>query len=110
MINQPKRLVFLCNFFSKDKIHIDIHDINQNLKVYGEIKYSNTKNINTNLFHPNIMGPFSYFQFMECNHAILSMKNIVNGLININQNKIIFNNDAGYIEKDWGYSFPKKYI
>lgn len=56
------------------------------------------------------MGPFSYVPFMECNHAILSMKATAHGLININNNKIVFNNGIGYIEKDWGFSFPQSYI
>ena len=30
--------------------------------------------ININFLNPNIMGPFSYIPFMECNHAILSMR------------------------------------
>ena len=80
------------------------------LKIHGDISYSNSQNIHTNLLIPNIMGPFSYIPFMECNHAILSMKNKTNGELNINEEKIIFNNDIGYIEKDWGYSFPKSYI
>lgn len=63
-----------------------------------------------NALYPNIMGPFSYLPFMECNHAILSMKNSIYGSINVNNNKIYFNNDTGYIEKDWGSSFPKSYI
>lgn len=96
------------NFFSKNKIHIDIND--KKIKIFGNLKYSNSKNINTNLFNPNIMGPFSYIPFMECNHAVISMKNNVNGTLTINDNKFIFNNDTGYIEKDWGCSFPKKYI
>ena len=98
------------NVFSKEGIHIDIEDKIKNVKIFGDIKYSNSKNINTNLLNPNIMGPFSYIPFMECNHAILSMKNTTNGVININNNKIEFNNDIGYIEKDWGSSFPKSYI
>lgn len=97
-------------FFSKDSIHIDIKDDTQNLIVYGDIKYSNSKNISTNFFYPNIMGPFSYVPFMECNHAILNMKTRANGLIDINNKKIRFNDGIGYIEKDWGYSFPKSYI
>ncbi len=98
------------NFFSKNSIHIDIKDDTKNLTVYGNIKYSNGKNIATNLFCPNIMGPFSYIPFMECNHAILNMKTRADGLININHHKIEFNNGIGYIEKDWGDSFPKSYI
>ncbi len=93
------------NTFSKDKVHIDI---NENIK--GDIEYSNSQNINSNIISPNIMGPFSYVPFMECNHAILCMKNVANGVIKINNHNINFNNDNGYIEKDWGYSFPKSYI
>lgn len=96
------------NSFSKDGIHIDIKD--KNLNIYGDIKYSNTKNIHTNSINPNIMGPFSYIPSMECNHAILSMQNNTNGLININDYKMEFDNDMGYIEKDWGCSFPRTYI
>lgn len=98
------------NTFSKEGIHIDIKDNTKKLKIYGDIKYSNSKNIHTSFFAPNIMGPFSYIPFMECNHAILSMQNSIYGSINIQNSKINFNNDIGYIEKDWGCSFPKSYI
>ena len=98
------------NFFSKNSIHIDINDRGQNLRVSGDIIYSNSKNIGTNFLNPNIMGPFSYIPFMECNHAILNMKTRADGVININNNKINFDNGVGYIEKDWGTSFPKSYI
>lgn len=56
------------------------------------------------------MGPFSYIPFMQCNHTILSMKNTVIGEILINNKKILFFNGEGYIEKDFGTSFPKYYI
>lgn len=98
------------NFFSKNKIHIDIKDETQNLIVFGDIRYSDSKNISTNFLNPNIMGPFSYIPFMECNHAIINMKNIANGFININNDKLKFDNSIGYMEKDWGSSFPKSYI
>lgn len=96
------------NIFSKDKLHIEIND--KNIRIFGDIAYSNNKNINTSIFSPNIMGPFSYVPFMECNHAIISMKNNINGVININDNELKFNNGTGYIEKDWGCSFPKNYV
>lgn len=98
------------NIFSKEGIHIEIFDNSQNLQIHGDIKYSNSININTNIYTPNIMGPFSYMPFMECNHAIISMKNNIEGNIFLNDEKIIFNKGIGYIEKDWGHSFPKSYI
>lgn len=98
------------NVFSKENVYIDIIDKTQNLKINGNIKYTNSKNINVNNLNPNIMGPFSYVPFMECNHAILSMKNTAVGEIKINDDIIEFNKGSGYIEKDWGTSFPKSYI
>lgn len=98
------------NLFSKEGIHIDIKDEVQNLNINGDIKYSNNKSINTDFMNPNIMGPFSYVPFMECNHAILSMRNNTNGSIEIKNTVINFEDDMGYIEKDWGCSFPKTYI
>ena len=67
-------------------------------------------NINTNFLNPNIMGSFFYIPCMECNHAILSMQNRTQGLLDVNNNKINFNDSIGYIEKDCGRSFPKSYI
>lgn len=98
------------NYFSLDNIHIDIIDDSQNLFVYGDVGYTDNINIDTSKWNPNIMGPFSYVPFMECNHAILSMKGNTSGLININGEDINLNNGISYIEKDWGYSFPKSYI
>ena len=107
---EPFYIKIVNSIFSKNGVHIDIKDDAQNLKVYGDIRYSNGRNIDTNLLNPNIMGPFSYIPFMECNHAILNMKNRAEGFIDINNSKIMFNDGIGYIEKDWGCSFPKSYI
>lgn len=106
--NAPFSIKIGNNVFSKEGIHIDIKT--QNLNINGDIKYSNNKSINTDFMNPNIMGPFSYIPFMECNHAILSMQNNTNGSIKINDYEMKFDNDMGYIEKDWGISFPKTYI
>lgn len=106
----PFQITIGNNTFSKEGIHIDIKDETQNLNINGHVKYSNNKNISKNFMNPNIMGPFSYIPFMECNHAILSMQNKANGLIEINNTVMNFEDDMGYIEKDWGCSFPKTYI
>lgn len=63
------------NFFSKDAIKINIEDKKQNIRILGELNYSEGKEIKKDAFNPNIMGLFSYIPFMECNHAILNMKN-----------------------------------
>ena len=98
------------NLFSENGIHIDITQKQLKLSIHGEIQYTNHKPIHTHFLSPNIMGPFSYVPFMECNHAILSMKQEATGFVEINHHSIAFQNDCGYIEKDWGTSFPQSYI
>lgn len=106
--NNPFYIKIGNNSFSCDNVHIDI--INDDIKIMGDINYSNSKNIKISLFSPNIMGIFSYIPFMECNHAIISMNNKINGIININDEIIKCDKGIGYIEKDFGISFPKSYI
>ena len=96
------------NIFTKDNIHIDIKK--KNLRIFGNINYTFIQNIKKSKYSPNIMGPFSYLPFMECNHAIIGMKIKANGILKINNNQLIFKGTPSYIEKDWGYSFPQKYI
>lgn len=96
------------NFFSLDYINIDIQD--ENINIVGELYYTNRINIQKNVFNPNIMGPFSFISFMECNHAILSMKHDIKGSLVINNKKYDLSNGIGYIEKDWGTSFPSSYL
>lgn len=94
------------NKFSLEKIILDIKDIH----LYGEIHFKPLLKIHKNVYSPNIMGPFAYLTFMECNHSVISLGHYLSGKINIYNKKINFSNGTGYIEKDYGISFPKKYI
>lgn len=64
----------------------------------------------------DFMGPFKYVPFMECNHGVISTGHSVTGeMLFFDETKkrdeIIFNNNSsGYIETDWGSSFPESYI
>lgn len=98
------------NFFSLHQIKLNIDDDTYPLHLSCNFKVTSLKNIKTSLLCPNIMGPFSYCPFMECNHAILAMKDKINGNLIINNKYIPFHSGIGYIEKDWGTSFPKSYI
>lgn len=98
------------SFFSKEKVSVDIKDEKNDLRITGNIYYSDSTSIRKSFIQPNIMGPFSYIPNMECNHSILCMKSKTSGEIHINNVEMNLNQGTGYIEKDWGYSFPKSYI
>ena len=57
----------------------------------------------------DIMGPFALLPGMECRHGIISMWHTTAGNLSINGEKLSFDKGKGYIEKDWGHSFPQTY-
>ncbi|MDF2613967.1 MAG: hypothetical protein K0S71_1753 [Clostridia bacterium] len=96
------------NIFSKTDIFLDLqHD---HLRIEGHLYWNDIQPIQKSLLCPNIMGFFGYFSFMECYHGIISMKHVCSGKLCINGKEIVYSGGQGYIEKDWGHSFPKEYI
>jgi hypothetical protein len=106
--NYPFKIKIDKNIFTERGIKIDLS--NQNFNIKGELGYGKFQKIERNLLMPNIMGYFAYIPKMECNHGVISMNHEVNGVLKINDKELNFNQDKGYIEKDWGTSFPEKYI
>jgi hypothetical protein len=102
------------NTFGKSGISISISaddaGNDNKISIDGKIQFGTFSPINRSALMPNIMGLFAYIPKMECYHGIVSMNHTLSGKININGTEIDFNNGKGYIEKDWGTSFPKKYI
>ena len=92
------------NYFSRDKISLDL----PNLK--GDLRFKNLSPWSNSFLSPGIMGPYSFIPFMECYHGIVSMNHKILGSLKYNDENISFNEGKGYMEKDWGHSFPKAYI
>lgn len=95
------------NFFSLSKLKVHMKSDEGLIK--GVLEFGPLTPIKTSLMTPNIMGFFSYLPFMECKHGVLSMSHSIQGRIEINGKIVDFSDGIGYIEKDWGYSFPKAY-
>lgn len=89
---------------------IDLNLLDGDISVSGVINISNHKKLKKNIYQPNIMGPFAYIPFMECNHGVISMQSYLDGKLTINDKLIDFTGGKAYIEKDWGKSFPNAYI
>lgn len=91
------------NTFSSSGLKIDIET--DELKCRGEINYGSFTPISY-----DIMGPFCIFPNMQCNHGIISLSHSLSGFLQINGELMSFDNGLGYIEKDWGSSFPERYL
>lgn len=79
------------------------------LQISGFLAYSDASLYSRSLTHPGIMGWFSFVPGMECRHDVLSMSHYMSGELFINGKKTSFDGGKGYIEKDWGWNFPRQY-
>jgi len=92
------------NVFTAENIRLDLPGIIGELSFVNQVKWPNK------WYSPGIMGPYSFVPFMECYHGILSMDHTIDGQLIIDNEIIDFTGGKGYMEKDWGYSFPSAYI
>ncbi len=100
----PKEMIITIgpSIFKKHEIEVKLS--NQDIFIQGHIKHLN--------MHPlpfNIMGPFAYIPLMETYHGIVSMSHRLEGSMMIQHEAVSFKDGKGYIEKDWGTSFPTSY-
>ena len=96
------------NFFSSKGFKLNINQ--DQAKIKGFVEYIKPVLWPKTFFQPGIMGILTYFPFLETYHSILSMNHNLKGSIDFNGEIINFNGGKGYLEKDWGTSFPKAYI
>jgi tocopherol cyclase len=106
-----KRKLFLQvgpSTFSWSGINLKIKS--ESIDLTGQIDFNNIIRYPKSVFSPGIMGWYSFIPFMECNHGIISVNHDLSGGISVNGKVIDLNNGKGYIEKDWGISFPEAWI
>ncbi|MDP3129990.1 MAG: tocopherol cyclase family protein [Bacillota bacterium] len=94
--------------FTHESITLDLADPSVDLR--GTVSFSDFVPIRKTIFMPNIMGLFGYFSFMECYHGVISMTHMLHGKLLLDGETIDFDGGKGYIEKDWGRSFPRAYV
>ena len=79
-------------------------------RVSGQLKFTDKHEFPVSRFNPGIMGPFSFVPFMECYHAIIHLYHRLEGSIELDGETMDFDGGIGYIEKDYGRSFPRTYL
>lgn len=94
--------------FYRNGVQIFIHT--PELSIKGRVSFQNMTPIQNSVLSPNIMGWFAYFPFMECYHGVISMDHQLEGSLMMDGRIIDFTGGKGYLEKDWGTSFPKEYV
>ncbi len=94
--------------FTTEGITLDLQNTSQ--KIAGSISYASLEHYPSSLLKPGIMGWYSFVPFMECKHGVVSMYHTLKGGLQIDDTYVDFDGGSGYIEKDWGSSFPESWI
>ncbi len=92
------------NFFSPDLIELALPDLHGRLKLQGRAPWPNKWRA------PGVMGWYAFVPMMECYHGVVSMDYQLEGALTHNGQDIVFARGKGYVEKDWGKSFPSSWI
>lgn len=94
--------------FSLSGVKLNVRE--GDIDIRGEITYSPPTVLRRSLYAPGIMGPFSYLPLMECYHEVLSLHHRLTGTLSFGGRILDFTGGAGYLEKDYGRSFPKSWL
>lgn len=100
------------NRFSASGISLDIDGEKSTAgqSVRGEVHFGEFFPWPVKPLSPGIMGPYSFVPFMQCNHGILSLDHDLSGELDVEGCVTQFAGGRGYMEKDWGRSFPAGYV
>ncbi len=79
-------------------------------RLAGSLRFTDVQPFPSTWHSPGIMGPFSFVPFMECYHAIIHLYHELHGMIELDGETLEFTGGVGYIEKDYGRSFPRTYL
>jgi tocopherol cyclase len=96
------------NHFTSDSISLNIDSPKGSIN--GNLKFTSLKPWPVSFKSPGIMGWYAWIPFLECFHGIVSLDHEIQGSLTVNSRVIDFIGGRGYIEKDWGKSFPDAWI
>ena len=96
------------NHFWDGGVEVDLK--NATTRLSAKLRFEHIEKYPTSLLHPGIMGPFSFVPGMECYHGIVNIRHTIAGMMNYNASTLDMTGGEGYIEKDWGRSFPQTWV
>lgn len=96
------------NRFSSSQIIVDLQF--EDLDLHGSVNQMQLHPYPVTVRSPGIMGWYAYVPFMECFHGVVSMHHRLEGSLDFNGRTMDLHAGIGYMEKDWGTSFPEAWI
>ena len=94
--------------FSLERLRLAIRSGERSLS--GQLDFVELKPWPVRLASPGVMGWFAWVPFLRTYHGVLSFDHVIEGSLALDGEVIDFQTGRGYIEKDWGRSFPDAWI
>lgn len=92
------------SYFTLERISLQIEAADQT--VTGEVSFTGLPPGPSRWPRPASWAWYASVASMECYHGVLSLDHEIRGAITVDGSQIDFTGGRGYIEKDWGSSFP----
>lgn len=95
------------SYFSGDRVELNLSE--EGAGISGSLSFKGATPWPSTLLSPGAMGWYAFVPFMECYHGVISFDHEIQGGLKIAGRDVDFSGGRGYIEKDWGRSFPYYY-
>ncbi len=89
-------------------VELDIR--RDNISLHGSLQFDNLQRWPVTRTSPGIMGWYAWVPRMECYHGVVSLDHQLRGSLWLDGEELDFTGGHGYIEKDWGRSFPQSWV
>lgn len=104
----PFRVTVGPNVFSTEGMSLDLED--DRGAVRGRVSFGPWRAWPVRPLSPGIMGWYRFVPRMECYHGVLSLDHHLAGSLEVDGESLKFDDGHGYVEKDWGRSFPSSWV
>ena len=90
--------------------HLSLQIESSEVEIRGELRFRDLHPWPVTLSSPGIMGWYAWVPFMETYHGVVSLDHEIQGALTVDGRLVDWTGGRGYIEKDWGQSFPAAWI
>lgn len=97
------------NYFSDQEIRLRLPDLQADVQFHQSDR-AGSKPWPKRPLAPGVMGWYSFIPGMQCYHGLVSLHHYLRGTIQDKKGQHDVGGGLGYIEKDWGSSFPNAWV
>ena len=90
--------------------HIALEIDSSERSVSGSLRFRDVTPWPVTVTSPGVMGWFAWIPLLQTYHGVLSFDHMLEGTVSLDGQAIDFTDGRGYIEKDWGRSFPDAWV